>query len=389
MSITTFRLTVDLLRPNGTAIANAPVTAVLTKADVSLTEGQIGKVMLETTSNTQGSAVLQLWPNTKGMHGSQYRIKALDPETGVKLLDATVTMPANDCHLRDILQSPPPATKCGEGVAVEAIQQTRIEVGNLKAAAEQAASNAANAEQAAKAQATQSAEHAAAAATTRAATEQLKDTVTAAAVQVTTHKTAVEADRLAVDRAKAQVLAAQTTTAQNAETASAVRTFVEAAKNETRAAKTEAVTAHIAAQDAQTAAERSQNEARHAAQTATARATAAELSADTAGQIKQDVVNERGVVTRLKDDCVQHETRAGEHNTAAQGAANSASASATTASQKALDAKASETSAAQFKSDAEAAKVASEAAADRHATLFAQFATDITKLETLILQQHG
>lgn len=302
MSITTYQLTVDLLRPDGSAIANAPVTAALTKPDISGVEGQISKATLEADSDSSGAAVFNLWPNTKGTHGSQYRIRAIDPETGAKLVDATVTMPEKDCHLRDILMSPAPTPKPYDEASIAAILNARTDAGNHKADAEVAANAAASSELQAADKAADAAKSAAAAVEAKDAARLLKESVTQTALQAEEYKVLIEADRRAADQAKGRAADAEAAAVQNAQDAKEAQVAASASKGEARAARNDSIAARDASQHAQVVAEQHEDAAGVHAQTASEEAVKAQQSASTASQMALGVKGDRTAISKMMED---------------------------------------------------------------------------------------
>lgn len=92
-------------RADGSRVANARVRFSLTVLDV---DGQLVVPHLFTgTTDDQGEATVDAWPNTRGVNGSQYRVEI----TGEGLYcTGLATVPESPCNLHDILAlQPPPA----------------------------------------------------------------------------------------------------------------------------------------------------------------------------------------------------------------------------------------------------------------------------------------
>ena len=92
--------------------SGAPVVGGRITARLDKTETYNGFVVPEevsATTDASGVAVLQLWPNALGVAGSLYRVRAWNPDTGRKFLDATISVPNSNCALEQIIvQEPPP-----------------------------------------------------------------------------------------------------------------------------------------------------------------------------------------------------------------------------------------------------------------------------------------
>lgn len=103
MALTTYPLTIELYSSTGEPIRDALIEIRLTQPDVSVGEGNVSRERIEGTTDANGSAIFSLWPNSLGSNGSKYHIRARNSVTGQKILDVLVSMPAQECALRDLL----------------------------------------------------------------------------------------------------------------------------------------------------------------------------------------------------------------------------------------------------------------------------------------------
>jgi hypothetical protein len=76
---------VKFTEPDGTPIAGATVRAVLNRVDIN--GGLHPPVAVESLTDNTGEAILLLWPNTRGIRDSRYRISARHPVSNKILLD--------------------------------------------------------------------------------------------------------------------------------------------------------------------------------------------------------------------------------------------------------------------------------------------------------------
>lgn len=108
MSIITVPITCTFNDQNGNPIAGARVTAKLNKIEIY--QGMLVADTATAVANSNGVAVLNVWPNALGTQGSLYAITAISPSTGGKFMDAVVSVPNSPCNLHQILNiSPYPA----------------------------------------------------------------------------------------------------------------------------------------------------------------------------------------------------------------------------------------------------------------------------------------
>lgn len=154
-------LRVKIYTPSGMPVVGAGVVARLTGVGVSLIDGYIDRSHVEVVTDAQGVAELTLWPSVVGTTGAEYRITARGSD-GAKLLDELVTVPESSIEvwLHDIVMLPAPTPKPYDEASIALIQQNRIQ-------AVDAATNAAEARDAAQAHAIEAAANIAAGQTLR------------------------------------------------------------------------------------------------------------------------------------------------------------------------------------------------------------------------------
>lgn len=83
-----------------------PVNGAVFFACLSVTEIYNGFVVpeaVEATVGSDGTCVLNLWPNVLGVTGSHYKIGGWNPDTGRWFLKGTATIPNSACNLEDVL----------------------------------------------------------------------------------------------------------------------------------------------------------------------------------------------------------------------------------------------------------------------------------------------
>ena len=133
MSLITRLVRVTLDNADGSVIAGATVEAVLTIAEV---DGlMVVPSSVTDVTDVAGTCLLSLWPNSRGVNGSQYRIKAR-LQSGLLILSTLCTVPDGnplvEVPLSSIITDPPYP-------AVDAALQAVI---NAQAAADTATSEA-------------------------------------------------------------------------------------------------------------------------------------------------------------------------------------------------------------------------------------------------------
>jgi hypothetical protein len=104
---------------NGGPVAGGRVVAVLDQTEID--GGFVVPEKVEGVTDAQGVCVLQLWPNALGVAGSGYLIRAWNPDTGKRYLDARAVVPNSNCRLEDILvQEPYPAIDAAQQALIAA-----------------------------------------------------------------------------------------------------------------------------------------------------------------------------------------------------------------------------------------------------------------------------
>ncbi len=284
MQTTTLRLRVST--PSGMPAVGASVTARLSGVGVSLIDGYIDRSHVTAVADAQGVAELVLWPSTVGMTGAEYRITARGSD-GSKLLDELVTVPESgiEVWLHDIVMLPAPTPKPYDEASIALIQQNRIQ-------AVDAATNAAEARDAAQAHAIEAAANIAAGQTLRieaqtaalAAADAAGEAESARQAAELSSQTAGQAESVAT--ASAQEAAASATSAQ-ATTQSALMLFggleaVQVAVDSTGNDAVAAAASRDAAEAASVAASSSATTAQQSAGQAQTHAGAAQISANNA-----------------------------------------------------------------------------------------------------------
>lgn len=155
-ALPTRKVTCRLFDQQGLAAAKARIQFRLTATEII--DGIVAPEMLELTADENGVAVFDLVPNVLGVNGTQYQVRAWNPDTGKKFIDGLCTVQDQDSELHDILFSDPPPTVDVAQQAVVAAQ------GYALSAGASAVASAASAQ--ASAQSNQSAINSAAAAAT-------------------------------------------------------------------------------------------------------------------------------------------------------------------------------------------------------------------------------
>lgn len=96
MTLKTVPVTGILYNPNGSVSVGTSVVATLTVMDTD--GGVVVPTQVPATTDSTGSFTLNLWPNSRGVNGSQYRVRANVPGAlpGVLLLNVLITVPDSD-----------------------------------------------------------------------------------------------------------------------------------------------------------------------------------------------------------------------------------------------------------------------------------------------------
>ena len=308
MPITTVAVTCTAARPDGSLIAGGKFRFLLSNTDTE--NGLVVPREISATANASGVAVANLWPNSLGALGTQYRVLLTDP-LGSTIDLGSCTVPTSACNLHAIL---------GLGTAPTLDQATVAKLAAQTAAAASSTS------------ATQSASSATQAATSATAAA---GSATAAANSATTAAGSVtSAANSATAAGNSATSAASSNTAAGASATSAASSATDALSSK-NAAATSATNAASSATSAQTSA----TGAATSASTATTKASEAATSATNAA-------TSEAAALASKNAAATSETNAqGSATTAATQASNAAS-SATNAASSATNAASSATAAA-------------------------------------------
>lgn len=96
MTLKTVPVTGILYNPDGSVAAGAAVVAQLTTVDTD--GGVIVPGTVSTTTDAGGVFTLNLWPNSRGVNGSQYLLRGQMPGAlpGVLLMNLKITVPDSD-----------------------------------------------------------------------------------------------------------------------------------------------------------------------------------------------------------------------------------------------------------------------------------------------------
>lgn len=138
MALVTTFVSGYLYAPDGSPLANTPVTIRLTKQDRDM--DIVVPEIVNATTNANGLLALPLWPNERGSAGSQYRVtvKNFGGAGDRRVFDRLMTVPdTGTAALAEILDSDPPDT---QSVSSALAAATRAE-----AAADAAATSASDA----------------------------------------------------------------------------------------------------------------------------------------------------------------------------------------------------------------------------------------------------
>ena len=108
MSTPNVNVTFVAVDQSGNAVANARITATLDRTEIEANAGFVVPEPIEVFADAAGRCVLSLWPNAAGYAGSVYRVRAWNPDTNKKFLDALALVPNQDCLLSEILVDEPP-----------------------------------------------------------------------------------------------------------------------------------------------------------------------------------------------------------------------------------------------------------------------------------------
>ena len=297
MPITTVAVTCTAARPDGSLIAGGKFRFLLSNTDTE--NGLVVPREISATANAQGVAVANLWPNSLGALGTQYRVLLTDP-LGSTIDLGSCTVPTSACNLHAIL---------GLGTAPTLDQATVAKLAAQTAAA--ASSTSATQSASSATQAATSATAAAGSATAAA------NSATSAAGSVTSAaNSATAAGNSATSAASS---AADALSSKNAAATSATN----AASSVTNAAAS-ATSAQTSATNAATSATTATTKASEAATSASNAATSATTALASQNAAATSETNAQGSATTAA-------TQAGNAASSATNAASSASSAASSA----------------------------------------------------------
>jgi lysophospholipase L1-like esterase len=129
---------------SGNPVAGARATFRLTSTEVY--EGIVAPELVEATADATGECVVNLFPNALGVNGSQYIVKAWNPDTGGKFLDVLASVPNSPCLLHEIMVQEPYPPVDQAAAAMLAAQAALSIVTAERLLAEAAAGGAASSE---------------------------------------------------------------------------------------------------------------------------------------------------------------------------------------------------------------------------------------------------
>ena len=247
MTLPTVSVTFTAHDQNGNPVANAPVQAKLDKTEIY--QGFIAPEQVEATTNSNGVAILNLWPNALGTAGSKYRIRAWNPDTQAKFLDVTVVIPNSNCSLEQALvQAPFPSVDASQQALIAAqgaltLVTAQAQIATTKAtAASTSASDAATSATSAASSASAAAGSAASAATSQANASASASLASTKAANASASATAAETSaQTATDKAAvATTKASEATTAATNASSSATSASTGAATATSKAAEASA-----------------------------------------------------------------------------------------------------------------------------------------------------
>ena len=90
----------------GNLVVGAVYTATLNRTEIY--QGLIVPESVTATADSNGIAVLNLWPNALGVNASMYTVKAINPDTNKDFLkNVTILVPNSACNLHQIIVSEP------------------------------------------------------------------------------------------------------------------------------------------------------------------------------------------------------------------------------------------------------------------------------------------
>lgn len=355
MQITTVPVTLRAFDQSGNPVVGARVLAKLNRTEQS--NGFVVPEQVEGITNAQGIAVLNLWPNELGSNGSSYRIRAWNPDTGSKFLDASAVVPNAPADIDEIiLKQPYPAVDAAEAALI-AVNLAKSEVlagaASASASAQEAAASVGQISDE-----VQQAQDAAAEASISAG-------LAAQAISTTQSKATEAANSAAAAAESATAASASSTTA--GASASAAQAFKSDAADSAALALTRATAAATSATNAATSATAAAASASTASAKAGEASTSATTASDAAVSASSSATTASAQATTATDKAAEATTRANNAAASATAAANSATTALTSASNAAASATAASTSAsgaATSATNAATARSAAESARD-------------------------
>lgn len=101
MTLKTRKIRVNLTAPNGSPEVGIGLSATLTVAEID--GGMVVPEAVYGSTDATGMALLNLWPNARGVAGSQYRVVA--QRGGMLLLNCLITVPDGDASAEIPIES--------------------------------------------------------------------------------------------------------------------------------------------------------------------------------------------------------------------------------------------------------------------------------------------
>lgn len=384
MSLPTCAVLCSVYDDSGDPVTGAVISAKLNQFEVY--EGYVVPQTIEATTDTNGEATLNLWPNQLGSTSSMYEVKISSPN-GKRLRVNAIVPNVSNTELHLIAELPPYDGKTDGQLILDAaiaagataISKAAEASASATAAATSATSaansasnitSAVNTAVAAASTATQEAELAVVSATTAtnkasaasSSATSAENSATSAASSATTATTkASEASTSATN-------AASSATSSASSAATATTKATEAA-NSASTATTASSSASTSASNAATSASTASTKANEASASASAASTSATNAASSSASASASALSATGSATTAT-------TKASEASTSATNAASSASTATTKATEASTSATTATTKASEASTSATAAasaKTAAEAARDSALSAFANF----------------